>query len=78
MNQIKVLGSPCYASTLQSHRTKLSCKARKSIFLGYVIAFKGCVLLELNSQEEFISKNTTFHEHILSYITQNSYVTRDW
>jgi hypothetical protein len=44
LSQIKVFGSLCFASTLQNHRTKLSCRAGKSFFLGYAIGFKGSVL----------------------------------
>lgn len=39
--QIKVFGSLSYASTLENHKTILACKARKSLFLGYVNGLKG-------------------------------------
>lgn len=77
MSQIKVFGSLCYDSTLQNHITKLFCKARKSLFLGYVIGFKGLVLLDLHSQEIFISWNVTFHKNILPYHIRSPFSTHD-
>lgn len=44
INLIKVFGSFSYASTLQNHRIKLACKARKSLFIGYAIGYKGFIL----------------------------------
>lgn len=73
-----MFGSLCYASTLQNLRTKLSCRERKSLFLGYQLGFKGFVLLDLNTNETFISKNVTLHEHILPYHTSSSDSSQNW
>jgi hypothetical protein len=45
--------------------TKLACCARKSVFFGYVVGFKGSVLLDLHTNEIFISRNwQIFSPHI--------------
>jgi hypothetical protein len=67
IESFKVFGSLCFSSTLQSHRTKLCPRARKSVFLGYSVGFKGSVLLDLHSREIYISRNVIYHEHILPY-----------
>ena len=50
VQSFKVFGSVCYSTSLQSHRTKLSAKAIKSVFLGYVVGYKGYVLLDIHTR----------------------------
>jgi len=47
----KVFGCLCYSSSIQSHKTKLETRSRKSVFLGYKLGFKGYVLYDLHTRE---------------------------
>jgi len=55
-NSFKVFGSLCYSTSLQSHKTKLATRARKSVFLGYSIGYKGYFLLDIHTREIHISR----------------------
>jgi hypothetical protein len=78
IDTFKVFGSLCYSTSLHSHRTKLDARARKSVFLGYSVGFKGFVLLDIHTREIHISRHVSFHEHILPYPPSSSSVTTDW
>ncbi|XP_058761005.1 uncharacterized protein LOC131634366 [Vicia villosa] len=78
ISQVKVFSSLCYASTLSHHRTKLDTRVIKLVFLGYVVGYKGSILLDLHTHTIFISKNVTHHEHILPYTSPSQSPTQNW
>lgn len=78
IDSFKVFGCLCYSTSLQAHITKLSARARKSVFLGYTIGFKGFVLLDVHSREIHISRHVSFHDHILPYPANPSSITTNW
>lgn len=78
VNQINVFGSLYYASTLSNHRTKLDVRERKSFFLGYDVRYKGSLLLDIYSNEIFISRNVTHDEHIFPYQIHSTSATQNW
>jgi len=58
----KVFGCLCHASSLQSHKTKLQTRARKTVFLGYKSGYKGFILLDIHFREISVSRHVVFHE----------------
>jgi hypothetical protein len=78
IDSFKVFGSLCYSSILQAQRSKLLARARKSVFLGYSVGFKGSVLLDIHSREIHISRHVQFHEHILPYPANPLSITTTW
>lgn len=78
IDSFKVFGSLCYSTTLQAQRSKLSTRARKSVFLGYSVGFKGSVLLDIHFREIHISRHVNFLEHVIPYPTNPSSITTTW
>jgi hypothetical protein len=78
INTFKVFGCLCHASSLQSHRTKLQARARKTVFLGYKSGYKGFLLLDIHTREVFVSRHVVFHEHYLPYPSNKDSITTQW
>ncbi|GAU20316.1 hypothetical protein TSUD_337970 [Trifolium subterraneum] len=71
INFLKVFGSLCFATTLQTHRHKLDSRSRKCIHLGFKTGVKGYLLFDLKSKELFLSRDVVFYEHIFPYQTSS-------
>jgi len=78
IESFKVFGSLCYSSTFQAQRSKLSARARKSVFMGYSVGFKGLVLLDIHLREIYVSRHVQLHEHILPYPANPLSITTTW
>lgn len=75
IHTLKVFCTLTYASTLQSHKTKLDHIGRKCIFLGLKQGAKGVILLDMNNQDIFISRNVVHYEHNFPYVPNWKYHT---
>ncbi|GAU43894.1 hypothetical protein TSUD_399420 [Trifolium subterraneum] len=64
------------ASSHTISATDQDSRARKAVYLGHKQGVKGAVLFDLNTKSIFISRNVTYHEHILPY--QNSNPPFQW
>lgn len=73
MYDLKIFNSFVFAYTLQEHRTKLSHRARKCIFLSYKSCMKATIFLDINTKELFVSRNLIRHEKILPYQPHSSH-----
>lgn len=66
-NNLKVFGCLVYAAISKNKTTKLDTRSKKCLFLGHKTHTKGDILFDLTSKQIFVSRDTTFFEHIFPY-----------
>lgn len=67
LDDLKVFGCLCYASTYVAGRTKFDKRARKCVYLGFQTHMKGAVVYDVHSKSVVVSRNVVFHELIFPY-----------
>ena len=67
-----ISGCLCFGSTLSSHSSKFSARARRYIYLGYSIGIKGHKVLYYDTKTVFASRDVVFYESVFPFQSQTS------
>lgn len=68
---MKVFGCISFASTLSHGRKKFNPSGRKCIILDYPFGVKGYKLMDLETEQVFISRDVIFHETVFPFKTNS-------
>ncbi|RVX07394.1 Retrovirus-related Pol polyprotein from transposon RE1 [Vitis vinifera] len=61
-HHLRVFGCPCFPSLRPYTQHKLCYRSTACVFLGYALAYKGYLCLDVSTSRIYISRNVIFHE----------------
>lgn len=76
-SNLKTFGCLCYATTSPKGRHKFQVRARACVFLGYPSGYKGYKLLDVQSNEIFISRNVVFYVNLFPFLQSTPVAYQD-
>ncbi|CAN1833819.1 Retrovirus-related Pol polyprotein from transposon TNT 1-94 [Linum perenne] len=77
LEDLKVFGSLCFATTITAQRTKFDSRARKGIFIGYTPGIKGYKIYDLITHSTFVSRDVIFYESVFPFYDLSQHDSAD-